>query len=65
MKKLTIVLTGLLLSLSACTKEYSCTCTNGIGGASSSNGTVKETSKAKATVACQAKATSDQSCTAN
>nr|WP_294859220.1 hypothetical protein [uncultured Fluviicola sp.] len=57
MKKLTILLSGLLLSLSACKKEYTCSCSNGIGGASYSNGTVKETSKAKAT--------SDQACTAN
>jgi hypothetical protein len=64
--KLTIVLTGVLLSLSACKKEYSCTCSKGIGGAIISNGTVKETGKAKATAACQAKSPgSEYACTAN
>lgn len=59
---ITIALTSLLVSLSACKKDYSCKCANGFGAEPVVEGVYPSTSKKKAESACEAKSNSDRTC---
>jgi hypothetical protein len=55
----------LSMAFIACKKEYSCNCSQGIGGASISKGTVKALTKKKAESACNALSSSGEACIVN
>ncbi|MND93639.1 hypothetical protein D3C87_08010 [compost metagenome] len=59
---ITIAFTSLLVSLSACKKDYSCYCANGFGAEPVVEGVYSPTSKKKAKSNCEAKSNSDRNC---
>ncbi len=64
MKKIIALAFGLAIISTACKKEYNCSCSVGFGGQSYIKGTVKASTKSKATSSCKSKAASDEYCVA-
>lgn len=61
-RTITIALTSLLISLSACKKNYSCYCANGFGAEPQVEGSYSQTSVKKAKSDCEAKSNPDRNC---